>query len=401
MAGEVDTLASVDLSKIDNMPVTLEDHSFEGIRSAPELIQYLKDIRDLSVDYVVPGPKLNIEASPDGKEWKLAFTLSKMDVDAENVEHADQVIVVKPTGWAQSQMIGKTPVPKRYHDEMLASGRGNLAAINLNTWLHDLKNKVMIRTVGDQFRAVVSDRYKPIDNLDLFGQVARTIQVVNHARAADSTQPLTFWKADVTDTDLFLSIHDKASVYNLGTPDKPDIYNTMTVVRNSEVGKSSMSVEPGFFRGMCMNIYTRAPALRKVHTGSKLDEGVFSFSDDTHQAAKELWQKEVRDVLNATIVNHSFFDDWAKDFKESKEVQIPDMQVAVHRVAEEYKFTDAEADAIMSALMTDQTIYAEDRGTAYALLQGMTAASKGFGVEKVHEVARIAGDVKKVMAVVA
>jgi len=172
----------------------------------------------------------------------------------------------------------------------------------------------------------------------------------------------------------------------------------MLTVKNSEVGKSSMSIEPSFFRGMCLNLYSREPALRKIHSGEKLDSGIFSA--DTRQAQRDLWQKEVRDVFNATLVNTDFFDQWAAEFKESKEVRPADMTVAVHKVSEEYSFTQSEEEAIMAALMTDRTIFPEDRGTGYAIINAMTVASKDMGLERMHDVAKIAGNVSKVMKVV-
>jgi len=368
-------MEEIDLSKID-----LPERSFESV---PDLIGFLKDIRDHSVDFVVPGPKLDIR--PAGSSWELWF------------EAGGEMRVFRPTNWAQTQTVGKTPVPKKYHDTMLERGKADLAAQNLNEWLHG-KDKVMVRTVGERFRAMVSDGYLPIDNLDLFGQVARTVKFTNDARLAEAKRPLAFHRADVTETDMFVSIRDPDVEYDIGKPGVPDIYTTMTVVQNSEVGRSAMSISPGFFRGACMNIYTREPALRKIHRGEKLDESIFS--EDTRHAAKELWTKEVRDVLNATVVNHTLFDQWAEEFREAKEVKIKDVQVTVHKVAEEFDFTDEEAQSIIDALAVDQTILPEDRGSAYALVQSMTSAAKEFGAERQWEIARKAGDVPRIMALV-
>jgi len=120
----------------------------------------------------------------------------------------------------------------------------------------------------------------------------------------------------------------------------------------------------------------------------------------TNWAQGQTVGKVVRDVFNATLVNTDFFDQWVAEFKESKEVRPEDMTVAVHKVSEEYAFTQAEEEAIMAALMTDRTIFPEDRGTGYALINAMTVASKDMGLERMHDVAKIAGNVSKVMAVV-
>lgn len=383
---EAQPMEHLDLSNVP-LPARIEDRSFDE-RMVPELIAYLKDIRDNALDYVVPGPKLEVNPHPGGDGWEMV------------IETQDGMKVFQPTDWARAQTVSKTPLPKKYHDRMLHDKKADLAAINLNEWLRD-DRKHMVRTVGDHFRAFVSDRYKAFDNLDLFSQVAKSVEATNQSRRSIDleSKPVQFWKADLTETTLFVSLIDKGQVYDLGTPDKPDKYNVMLTVKNSEVGKSSMSIEPSFFRGMCLNLYSREPALRKIHTGEKLDEGIFS--SDTLQARKELWFKEVRDVFNATILDTQFFDAWAEEFKESKEVKIEDMEVTVRKVADEFDFTEAEAQDIMSALMTDRTIYPDDRGTGYALVNALTLAGQNMPLERMHEMAHIAGDVKKVLAVVA
>lgn len=379
-------MEQIDLSGVP-LPPRIEDRSFdEGM--VQDLITYLKNIRDNSLDYVVPGPKLAVVPHEDLKGWEMV------------IDTGEGMKVFQPTDWAQAQTVSKTPVPKKYHDRMLADKKAGLAALNLNEWLQDDRTH-MVRTVGPHFRALVSDRYRAFDNLDLFGQVAKAVSSTNLSRQSidASFKPVKFWKADVTETSMFTSILDKGQTYDLGAPGKPDEYNVMLTIKNSEVGKGSMSIEPSFFRGMCLNLYSREPSLRKIHSGEKLEEGIFSA--DTRLAQKELWFREVRDVFNATILDHEFFDAWAEEFKEAKEVKIPDMKVTVHKVADEFKFTELEENEILTALMTDRTIYPEDRGTGYALINAMTLASKNMQLDRSHEVSRIAGEVKRVMEVVA
>lgn len=377
----------IDLAKID-MPVQLGDRSFDE-RMVPQMIQYLTDIRERSYEYVVPGNKMRVV--PDDARWALEIE-DPMDNTKPLAERS--WLRFKPTEWAETQTISKTKLPKNYHDTCIKEGKRDLAVHNLNAWLNS-KDKVMVRTVGDHFRAMVSDRFFAYDNLDLLREVALNVKAVNDSRGP-GTLPVQFWKADISDTNMFIALKDNGQVHDIG---KGDNYNVMVVIKNSEVGNGSMSIEPGFFRGMCLNIYTREPALRKIHRGVELEAGLYS--QRTRNKARELWHSQVKDVLAATIIDQSYFIEWAKSFRESKEVHIEDMEVAVKKVADEYRFSEGEAKAIMDALMVDQTIHAEDRGTAYALIQGMTSASKDFEIDRMYEVSKIAGNVKEIMAVVA
>lgn len=377
----------IDLTQIDVL-VQLGDRSFDE-RMVPQMIQYLTDIRERSFEYVVPGPKMRV--IPVENRWALEIE-DPNDMTKALAER--RWLTFKPTEWAEAQTISKTRMPKNYHDLCIKEGKRDLAIQNLNSWLQG-KDKVMIRTVGDRYRAMVSDRFFAYDNLDLLKEIALNVKAVNDSRGP-GVPPVQFWQADVSETNLFIALKDNGQVYDIG---KGDNYNVMIVVKNSEVGNGSMSIEPGFFRGMCLNIYTREPALRKIHRGIELEAGMYS--PRTREKARDLWHSQVKDVLAATIIDQSYFIKWAESFKQSKEVKITDMAVAVKKVADEFKFNEGEAKAIMDALMIDTTIHAEDRGTAYALLQGMTTASKEFGVDRMYEVSKIAGNVERVLAVVA
>ncbi len=117
----------IDFSKAE-MPVKIEDRSFDA-KMVPQLVAYLKDIRDNSLDYVVPGPKL--EVKPVGSSaWELW------------IDGPDGMKIFVPTNWAQGQTVNKTPMPKRYHDTLLGAGKADLATINLNEWLRE-QDKVM------------------------------------------------------------------------------------------------------------------------------------------------------------------------------------------------------------------------------------------------------------------
>ena len=58
------------------------------------------------------------------------------------------------------------------------------------------------------------------------------------------------------------------------------------------------------------------------------------------------------------------------------------------------------SQAEMPVKIDDRTIFPEDRGTGYAMINAMTVASKDMGLERMHDVAKIAGNVSKVMKVV-
>lgn len=77
--------------------------------------------------------------------------------------------------------------------------------------------------------------------------------------------------------------------------------------------------------------------------------------------------------------------------RESKEIKITDQKTTLKNLAAEFKITESEVDKIASMLMADDTIDQEERGTGFALVEGMTRAAQGFGTDREHEIAALAG----------
>lgn len=379
----------IDLSKID-MPVKIEDRSFDKTMF-PELIDYLKKVRDQSEDIILPGSKMEIKPAPGEQGWVLWF---EAPIDPYNPAMGNAMRVYKPTNWAEGQTVSKTPMPRRYHDDLLKHGHIDLAADNLNRWLNN-GGKYMVRTVGDQFRALVSDGFFAIDNYDLLAQIAKTVEAVNSTRE-EKQQPMMFHKVDISETNLYIDIIDEGREYDIGKGDK---FHPMIVIKNSEVGSGAMSIEPGFFRFRCINRHIKNAILRKIHRGEKLSEGFYRA--DTRATARALWQKQVRDVMDAVAWDNNLFQDWADEMKEAKETKIDeDIPVVIHRVADEMHFSQDEESAILSAMMGDTTIETEDRGTAFSLIQGITAASKKASPDRKYEMDKAAGDTRKLLAII-
>jgi hypothetical protein len=80
-------------------------------------------------------------------------------------------MMLKPT--AHAQMAGTLGIPKPYYDRMLAEAPDLLSA-NVNRWLDRQPAKKLIRTLDNEVRAILSDSYRPLDNLDLAEAVLRS-----------------------------------------------------------------------------------------------------------------------------------------------------------------------------------------------------------------------------------
>jgi hypothetical protein len=70
------------------------------------------------------------------------------------------------TEWAHGQLADKLGIPRRYYERMRDSGKLELLAENVNAWLGERERR-LIRILDGRIRAILSDRYRVMDNYDL------------------------------------------------------------------------------------------------------------------------------------------------------------------------------------------------------------------------------------------
>jgi hypothetical protein len=374
----VEKIETLDLSK-EVLPTKIVDREFDE-KFLGNTIKYLLDIRNNSLDYIADPAKLNITEIGEN-DWSLV-------IDTE-----DGMKIFEPTQWAKNQTIGITELPKKYHDTLIEKGHINEAVSHLNMWLSEGKPH-RIRTVGDTYRALVSPGYNPFDNYDAFNTIANTLKAANLMRD-DTQKPIKFKKAQFSDHNMYIQIIDEGTEWDLG---KGDTYKKMMIFKNSEVGDGAMVVEAGVWRYMCQNLMLHGVISRRIHKGEKLEEGIFA--PDTMATQNELWNKILRDSLNAGIASDALFDPIIAGIAESKEIKI-EPTVAVEQIKKAEKLSDAEMQAIISAMMGDTTVAPEEKNTLFQVTNGITQASKAFGIERQRELNHVAGDIQNLIKIVA
>jgi hypothetical protein len=85
---------------------------------------------------------------------------------------------------------------------------------------------------------------------------------------------------------------------------------------------------------------------------------------------------------------------------ESKEIKV-EPTVAIEKIATKEKLTDAEKNAIISAMMGDSTIQETEKDTLFQVSNGITRAAKGMGIERGREMNKLGGDIQHLIKIVA
>ncbi len=291
------------------------------------LIKELERQKETSLDMIVDSRSL--KAAPDGETV----------VELEIPEHGRFPL----TPWAHLQVAEKLGIPKRYYDRMITAGKAELLADNINAWLGE-KDRRLLRVLDGQIRAVLSDRYRIMDNYDLLYLSMEEFR---------KKETVEIYKAEVTETMLYLKAIDRTLTAEIT---RGDIIYGGLIIRNSEVGASAFRVETFILRKICSNGLIGEHSLKKVHLGKQtLEIGEIDWSDETRELEdKALWAK-ARDIIRLTFDN-SIFSSWVKKMRESTEIAIEKPTKAVNNVARLASLSEEQRDDLL-AYFSEHTKY--------------------------------------------
>jgi hypothetical protein len=307
--------------------------------------------------------------------------------------------VFTPTGVCDAGIAEKLSIPLPYL-RRLRERHIHLYDANVNTWLgDDPAKKYLLRTLRGHngynghsgpgiARALLSDSYRVVDNLDVLLAVLAGIR--------DSGADTQIVGCDLTERRMYLrvqssdvAVHAPTLLANYTSPftgnrgaDNPLVFAGF-VVTNSEVGHGSFSITPRIIAQVCRNGMTiTRDAMREVHLGGRLPEGIIRWSPDTQQAALTLVTRQAADAV-ATFLDHDYVHRTIARIEENAGIRIRDVQATVEYLSKELRFTEAQTKTIL-----EHFIDAGDR-TAGGILHAITSAAQTIeDADTAHEIER-------------
>ena len=266
------------------------------------------------------------------------------------------VMPIRP--YAHTQFATHLGIPRRYYDRM-ASEQPALLAENLNTWLQaDQDKKRMVRTIDGEVRALLSPRYRPLDNFELATAVLPTLMEAN----------VEVLSAELTETRLYIkgilpSLSDElpeglswgAGHHAVGQmQERTGRIVAAIVISNSEVGNGTLRVEPSVFTTWCTNLAVMAQAaMKKYHVGRAFssDANFEVLRDETRKATDAAFWMQVQDVTRAAFQE----DIWQAAVASIGEAgKAPITSTALPKVVEvaaaQFKLTDGQANSVLTYL---------------------------------------------------
>ena len=314
-------------------------------RSLVNLAQELERQLATKQDLVVPSSLLQCRTEEGGE--------LKMIVDVKRGEGG----VYGVTNLARRQLAEKLKIPFAYFERMRTEQPGLLDR-NVNTWLQNDNEPRMIRTLDGQVRAVLSDRYRRLDNFDLAENVLPILQRLDGAR---------FESVELTETKMYLKVVTPRVEFEIAPG---DVVQAGIVITNSEVGHGTLSVQPLVYRLICRNgLIASDRSLRKTHVGRTVlseQEAVTVFRDDTLAADDKAFFLKVRDVVEAAV-SEATFHQVARKMQKTLDIKLTgDPVKAVEVLANRYTLNETERAGVLRHLIVEGDL------SAYGLVNAVT-----------------------------
>ena len=247
-------------------------------RPLNEVIQTVLTQQELKRDYLVPAADLSLF-----EDLTLGFGTTE----------------IKPNNLLHEQLGSYLDIPKRFYDR-LKENHPDLISLNVNRLLREKNgDRRLVRALGDTGRAILSDRYRMIDNVNVVADILQQVE--------SSGSNLRVLSCEVTDSRLYLQL-----VSNLeGEIRVGDTVQSGVIFSNSEVGLGSVSVQAFLHRYACTNgMIIPEYSKRKNHLGARTDYIDADFfevmTDEARQVSDKALFLQTRDYVNHLLSPEGF-----------------------------------------------------------------------------------------------
>lgn len=339
------------------------------------LVQTLQEQQDARRDYVAP-----------------ASTITAVD----GILALDNGTLVAPSDIMVGGMADRLDVPVRFLRDITAR------ASNLDLPYVEAFDAVMnarlataagqdrsflVRTFTDTMpgvpaygRALLSDRYRIVDNYDVLLTALQGIQA--------SGLDCNVVECDLTERRMRVRVEAPAiryvaeeflkgyrnplpthhTGYEAGT--EPIIFAGIEL-SNSETGGGRLKVEPRMIFQICKNgLRITKDTIGAVHLGARMETGEVDWADDTRDAIREAITLQVRDAI-ARFLTVDYLEEVITDLQEAGAgTPLARPSATIEEVGKRQGWTAAEAESVFGCFI------AGGQATAGGVMQAMTAAAQ-------------------------
>lgn len=262
---------------------------------------------------------------------------------------------------AHEQIATRLEIPHRYYDRMLASAP-SLLAQNVNHWFTTNEDRrFLVRALDGRVRALLSDRYRPLDNFDLATTVLTRLQKTEtRVESCELTEKRLYIKAVTPRITADIKVGDTVQAG--------------LIVTNSEIGLGAVKIEPMIFRLICANgAIVNTLAMRRHHVGRRALEFTDAdqyYRDETRLADDRAFWMKVGDMVDA-MADATMFASIVSRWQEAATQKITKDPVEVVEVtAKKFGLYEDERANVLTHLIQGHDL------SAYGLMNAVTRAAQ-------------------------
>jgi hypothetical protein len=308
-----------------------------------ELAVELKRQNETKRDFIVEGCSIFNDADDaetyriNGQGYSEAFSATKL---------------------FHEQVASTLDIPVKYYKRML-SDYPELLTENVNGWFRRSSKRYMVRTLDGHARALLSDRYRRVDNMDVAEAVLSVLGEIPDVEIES---------CDITADKMYLKVVNP----RLEAEVKPgDIVQAGICISNSEVGMGAVKATPLIYRLVCTNgMVVNAFGHRSFHIGTQIGSEWELYSDETRALDDQVLMAKILDVVKS-VVDRAKFSRIVDTLREAAEVPIEgDIIDVVELASKEFGITHTEKSSVISHLVAGGDL------SKYGLANAVTRTSQ-------------------------
>lgn len=297
-----------------------------------ELAQEIKRQQSAKHDVVIDTRKLTVEHDR-GRNYRVSLKNSDDFALTDN---------------AHNQIAARVGIPARYYDRMRTESP-DLLTNNIQHWFDNKPERRMIRTLDNNARAFLSDRYKRIDNYQIASAALPVLMQDND---------LEILSSDITSNKMYI----QARFPRLeGDIKKGDPVQAGLIITNSEIGLGSLDIRPMIYRLVCTNGMVSGTTiadgrLRRTHLGARVqaDEDYTIYNDDTLRADDHALMLKIRDSIKSLSDPKLFIALMDKMKEAADTTKIVNPVAATEVLGKAFTLPESERNGFLENLIKDQ-----------------------------------------------
>jgi len=333
------------------------------LRRSTDAVQFMGTLREAAeaaIDVVAPQKVLALKPHAD-------YQTGKIRVGVSDDFHPWAI----PTRGAIRDVANRLDIPLPYLDRLLTD-HPDLARYNVNTLAERDPRTALYRLWqaddGWVIRAVLSDSYGIYDNFTILQALAgglseSGIDLGMCETSVDLTSDRFRMRLAVPQIQLLVPELLEGYRFPYDTREGaaphapapeghvPPVLWAGLDISNSETGNGAFTITPRAVVLICRNGLTRTTdAIRSVHLGGRLEQGVIQWSDETRRLNVELLTSKVRDAVNQ-FLSVDYLIRMADEMRAAKGTPVNNPAEAMVKVQAAHGLSEAETNAVMAAFM--------------------------------------------------